>query len=460
MISPQELIERITAASDADDCIVVIKEKTEANLRWASSTLTTNGVMASREISVIAFVSVDGGMAAGSVSRSDVRSDEVQEVVRAAKAAALAAGPADDASDLATDITVGAWSDPHIATGPDAFVRIAPELGEMFRKAKADDIELFGYTEHSHSTTWVGSKRGLRLRHDQPAGRVEMTGKSHGRSRSTWEGRSTRDFSDVSIPEVDSQIRQRLEWQARTVEVPAGRHEAILPAGAVADLLTYAFWMMGAKEAHQGQSVYSKPGGGTRVGETFSPLPVQMFSDPAYPGLECSPFLAVPVSSEMASAFDNGLPSPRVNWFKDGALESLIQTRATSRLTGLPFTPPAGNMVAEVTGATGSIDDLVASTERGLLLNTLWYIRIVDPVSLLVTGLTRDGVYLVEGGEVTGAVTNFRWNESPVDLLQRISGVSASAITQPREWADWVERVAAPAMRFSDFNMSTVSQAS
>ena len=103
---------------------------------------------------------------------------------------------------------------------------------------------------------------------------------------------------------------------------------------------------------------------------------------------------------------------------------------------------------------------MIAATERGLLLTTLWYIREVDPQTLLLTGLTRDGVFLVENGEVTGAVNNFRFNESPVDLLGRTVQAGRTERTLPREWNDWFTRAAMPTLRVPDFNMSSVSPAS
>jgi predicted Zn-dependent protease len=108
----------------------------------------------------------------------------------------------------------------------------------------------------------------------------------------------------------------------------------------------------------------------------------------------------------------------------------------------------------------GSLDDMISHTGRALLVTCLWYIREVDPQTLLLTGLTRDGVYLVEDGEVVGAVNNFRFNESPVDLLRRISEVGSTTRTLPREWGDDFTRTAMPPLRFEDFNMSSVSQAS
>ena len=116
--------------------------------------------------------------------------------------------------------------------------------------------------------------------------------------------------------------------------------------------------------------------------------------------------------------FDNGLPLAATDWMREGRLEHLVTTRHSAGLTGLPVAPATGNLILDG-GGERSLDEMVAATERGLLLTCLWYIREVDPATLLLTGLTRDGVYLVENGEVVGEVNNFRFNESPVDLLSR-----------------------------------------
>ena len=148
-------------------------------------------------------------------------------------------------------------------------------------------------------------------------------------------------------------------------------------------------------------------------------------------------------------------------WIRGGKLENLMTSRYTADLIGAPAaTPDIENYVISVDGATGSTDDLVAGLGNGLLLTCLWYIRMVDPQTLLLTGLTRDGVYLVENGEVTGAVNNFRFNESPVDLLARFTTAGATVPSFSREWGDYFSRTATPPLLIPDFNMSSVSQAS
>jgi predicted Zn-dependent protease len=327
----------------------------------------------------------------------------------------------------------------------------------MFSRSVADKIELFGYSEHTNETTWVGSKGGLRLRKDSPVGRVEMTGKSHDRTRSTWAGVETHDFTDVSVADIDAQIRQRLNWQGTKVDLPAGKYDTIFPSGSVADIFTYMMWVSTARDAHEGQSVFSKKGGGTRIGEKLANVSLQFFSDPDFKQLPFSNFVATAVSSPFSSVFDNGQSIKRVDWLKDGVLQSLVQTRASAQLTNLDFTPLGENLVMSVDGASGSLEDMVKKVDNGLLLTTLWYIRMVDPNSLLLTGLTRDGVYHVKGGEVVGATNNFRWNDSPVSALSRIAHAGASEWTQPREWAGDMTSMSMPPLVIKDFNMSTVS---
>jgi predicted Zn-dependent protease len=459
MISAQNLIERITSAATCDDCIVILTETSQANLRWANSTLTTNGVILQRSITVIAFVAVDGGMSAGAVTRTDISADQIDAVLKEAIASARSAGAADDAAEIAKNVSFGNWSDAHNATGPDVFSKVAPDLGDMFKRSVSDGIELFGYAEHTHKTTWVGSKGGIRARYDQPAGRVEMTAKSHNRSRSTFEGVATRDFSNVSIASVDAKIRERLQWQANKIDIPAGKYDTVLPANAVGDLVLYMLWSAGARDAFEGRSAFSKKGGGTRIGEKLSSLPLNIYSDSAYKGLESIPFVASAASSALSSVFDNGQSLKRNDFIKGGVLSSLAQTQSSAKITSLAYTPVGDNLVVSVDGASGSMEDLVKKVDDGLLLTTMWYIREVDPSSLLLTGLTRDGVYRVKDGEVIGAVNNFRWNESPIAILSRISHVASTEITQLREWADYFDRCAAPAMVIKDFNMSTVSPA-
>ncbi|WP_328945364.1 metallopeptidase TldD-related protein [Streptomyces sp. NBC_00250] len=455
---PYEIVERALELSRADGCVVIADEESSANLRWAGNALTTNGVTRGRTLTVIATVDGAQGTASGVVSRSAVTVDELEPLVRAAEAAARAAGPAEDAQPLVTDVPSSPdFTDAPVETSSAVFADFAPALGEAFARARAGGRELYGFANHELTSTYLGTSTGLRLRHDQPNGTLELNAKSPDRSRSAWAGRSTRDFKDVDPAALDAELATRLGWAERRIELPAGRYETLLPPTAVADLLIYQLWSSTARDAVEGRTVFSKPGGGTRLGETLSPLPLTLRSDPNEPGLESAPFVIAHSSGDDSSVFDNGLPIAPTDWVRDGKLERLITTRHTAELTRLPVAPGAGNLILDG-GGERSLEEMVASTERGLLLTCLWYIREVDPATLLLTGLTRDGVYLVENGEVVGEVNNFRFNESPVDLLSRASEAGRTEKTLPREWSDWFTRAAMPALRIPDFNMSSVSK--
>jgi predicted Zn-dependent protease len=406
------------------------------------------------------------------VSRAGVREDQVEDVVRAAEEAATHASPAEDARPLlapgSPEAFVGdgagepdaRWDDPPRRTEIGVFGEFTPALGSAFETAKERGEKLYGYAEHDLVCAFLGTSSGLRLRHDQPSGRLEMNAKSADLSRSTWGGSASRDFTDVDVAAMHASLARRLEWGRRRVELPAGRYEALLPPGAMADLLTFLYRAAGARDAIDGRTVFSKAGGGTRVGEQLSGMPVTLRSDPSAPGLECTPFVITHASGRGASVFDNGLALRPSDWIREGKLAALQQTRYSAELSGLPVTPGIDNLIFEST-APGSpgLDDMLAGTGRGLLLTCLWYIREVDPQTLLLTGLTRDGVYLVENGEVTGEVNNFRFNESPVGMLGRLTEVGGCEPTLPREWNDRFTRVAMPPARIEGFNMSSVSQA-
>ncbi|MFE2744964.1 metallopeptidase TldD-related protein [Streptomyces scopuliridis] len=455
---PHEIVERALELSTADGCVVIADEQSSANLRWAGNALTTNGVTRGRTLTVIATVDGSQGTASGVVSRSAVTADDLEPLVRAAEAAARGAGPAEDAQPLVGGgQAAGDFTDAPSETTSAVFADFAPALGESFARARAGGRELYGFANHELTSTYLGTSTGVRLRHDQPSGTLELNAKSPDRTRSAWAGRSTRDFKDVDPASLDAELARRLAWAERKIELPAGRYETLLPPTAVADLLIYQLWSSTARDAAEGRTVFSRPGGGTRVGEKLSELPLTLRSDPHEPGLESAPFVIAHSSGDDASVFDNGLPLAATDWVRDGELAHLITTRHSAGLTGLPVAPGIGNLVLDG-GGERSLEEMVAGTERGLLLTCLWYIREVDPATLLLTGLTRDGVYLVENGEVVGEVNNFRFNESPVDLLSRASEAGRTEKTLPREWGDWFTRAAMPALRIPDFNMSSVSR--
>jgi predicted Zn-dependent protease len=456
MIGAQQVVDAALAQAarqgKADETIVLVTDRADAALRWAGNSMTTNGESVSRNTTVVSIVRRGNTAHVGSVRSSDVDPAAIADLVAASQQTALSAPEAsDNAQPLPGSDVPADWDAPVPGTGAHVFSGIAGPLAQGFRGAD----QLYGYARHIVETTFVATSGGLRRRYTQPTGSVEINAKRDGAS--AWAGVSTPDFIDVPVDSLLEQLSTRLGWAGRTVELTAGRYETIMPPSTVADMMIYLAWSMDGRGAQEGRTALSAPGGGTRVGEKLSELPLTLYSDPAATGLECTPFVAVPSSSERVSVFDNGMDIGPVDWVRDGAINALAYPRSAALEFDAPVAVPADNLL--MTGGSASLAEMIAGTERGLLLTTLWYIRTVDPTVLLLTGLTRDGVYLVEDGEVTAAVNNFRFNESPLDLLRRATEAGVSEMTLPREWGDWATRAAMPALRIPDFHMSSVSQA-
>ncbi len=447
------VVESALTLSKADGCVVILQESSTVNLRWATNTLTTNGSRRERSLTVISVVGESVGV------RSASTLDDLEALVRASEQAAREAAPAEDYTPLIIGSADAGFDAPAERTTTAVFAQLATDLGQCFETGRADGLRHFGYASHDTTTTWLASSTGLRRRHVQPKGYVEMTAKNDRRGGSSWVGQHTRDWTDLSALVLDAELRRRLSWAERFVDLPAGRYETLLPPSAVADLLVYTYWTASGRDAAEGRTVYSKPGGQTRVGEVLAPQGFSLRSDPHHPSFGVQPFVTAGGSSSSISVFDNGLDLAATDWVQDGRLDALVQTRASAAKTSSRLTPYVDNLIVSGAGSH-STDEMIAATQDGLLLTCLWYIRTVDPETLLLTGLTRDGVYKIEGGEVVGAVTNFRWNESPVDLLGRVTEVGASVPTLPREWSDFFTWTQMPTLRVPDFNMSSVSQAS
>jgi predicted Zn-dependent protease len=498
VIEAQAVVEAALAAAardGADGCIVLVDESSHADVRFAVNRTTTNGVRRDRTVTVIVMQKQSVGVA----RRSGVV--DVEQMVSAALTDARGAPPADDATTLVDGMGAArgggaavaaavAYGQSPLETDLSVLGGVLSGLSGAFARAARLDTQLAGFAEYGVSTLYLGSSTGVRLSHTQPTGALNVVGRSSDGARTAWAGAGSARIEELSFASLEEELWRRLDWAGRTLSLEAGRYEVILPPSAVGDMMgSLCFYGFGGQDAEDGRTVFSATGGdggggdggggsggsgsgsggsGTRVGEQLSTTPFTLYSDPVEPGIECMPFVANGSSNSEESVFDNGLPLGRTDWIRDGRLAHLRYHRAGAGRSGVDVAPYIDNLVLRVGdgggdgggGGTGTIDDMVSRTERGLLLTCLWYIREVDPATLLLTGLTRDGVYVVEDGVVVGAANNFRFNESPVDLLARATEVGDSVRALPREVGEYLNRTVMPPLRIPDFNMSSVSQAS
>ena len=274
-------IESGLAAATSDECIVIVRDSTEANLRWAINMLTTNGQMHHRSATVIAIRRVDGVGHAGVVSAPVASEDDLVALVGDACAACASAPASDDSAPLPDPVVDADYADGAVATSIDVFATFAEGLGRALEASRHAGTEMFGYAEHHSSTVWLATSAGARRRAVERWGKVELNAKHADRIGSAWVGRSTTDFTDVDADALADEVTHRLAWCENRVELPAGRYETILPPSAVADLMILTYWSASGRDAEQGRTVFAGPRAGTtRVGETLSGLPLTLSSGP------------------------------------------------------------------------------------------------------------------------------------------------------------------------------------
>jgi predicted Zn-dependent protease len=446
-MNPQDLVE--TALELLDEGVVILRESHGRNVRVANSSLTTNGDMRATTMSVISAQPVAGGTGVGVMTGQVTGTESACELAVLARAAADGA-PSSDRADL---IDAGVTDDYDAAPAALDDDTTSTMLGAVATFLDSPAAQ-FGYSEADRTTTYLATSAGTRYRHTQDSVRFEASARDA--SGSTWWGTNTwqADFPAAALAQTHD-----LALQQQREDLAPGRHPVILTPGAVADLLIYLAWSASARDAVEGHNVFARPGGGTRLGDWLTRRALTLYADPAFPGVASADRLVVDANSSMESVFDNGLPLARQDLIRNGQLVALRASRPTASRFGVEPAHLADNLILTDADGHGNAFDLVARTGDAVLINCLWYIREVDPQNLLLTGLTRDGVYRVRDGQVVAALPNFRFNVSVPDLLGRVLDASATAACLPREWADWFTRTAMPALLIDGFNLSSPSEA-
>jgi predicted Zn-dependent protease len=318
---------------------------------------------------------------------------------------------------------------------------VAPAL----RQAKEAGVVAAGFIDTAASTIAIVNTRGLYAEHTATGAAHTMTMRAADGSSSGWAGGEA-----TAIERIDSEGLARTAVEKclggrEARELEPGRYTVILEPTAAGMLLLRLLGHLDARAADEGRSFFSKPGGGNRIGEALFAERVTIESDPAD-------------ASAQAAPFDReGLPRARVRWIERGVVRALGRSRYWARERGGEPIADPGNLV--FSGGGQSLADLIASTERAVLITRFWYIRALNPRTMSYTGLTRDGTFLVENGRIAAAVNNFRFNQSLADLLRAVDAVGASTRVVATEGSSLGMPLVAPALRVRDFHLSSRSDA-
>ncbi|MGH7616519.1 MAG: TldD/PmbA family protein [Gemmatimonadaceae bacterium] len=435
----QTLIARVVKMSKADGIQVNIGGGYNANVRFADNRISTAGGVASANVSVQSSF----GPKHAVTSTNDFSDAGLERAVRQSEALAKLAPDDPEAMPLLGPQqyeNVMSYFDATAKLGPDGRADAARTAIELCRAA--GDLNAAGFLITGIGAGAVGNSKGLFAYQSGTSANYTLTVRTSDGTGSGWAGADHPDWSQVDVKAVAQHAIDKARLSRNPVAVEPGRYTVILEPQAVGDLVQLLAFALDARSADEGRSAFSKQGGGTKIGEKVVDQRVTLFSDPADPQL-------------LSNTFDGqGLPAHRQVWIENGMLKKLTYSRFWAQKKAQE--PDAGTNAVKLAGGTESLDDLIKSTPRGILVTRLWYLRQVDPRTELYTGLTRDGTFLIENGKLSKSVKNFRFNESPIFMLNNLEALGrAERVAGTEAGGD----VVMPAIKAHDFNFTSLSDA-
>ena len=432
------IIEQVKALSKADEVLVNVGSGHQSDVRFAANRMSTAGSVQSTSLIV---TSVIGRKHATAVT-TDLSSDSIKRVLEQSER--LARLSPDDPEWLPVlgpqrYLPVQGYFDATASVTAADRARVALTALEPARKA--GDLQAAGFLVVNAASSALGTSKGLFAYHRSTSANYTLTVRTADGTGSGWAGTEDNDWRKIDFAKVSNAAIEKARLSRNPVALEPGRYTVILEPQAVGDLVSLLGNALQARLADEGRSAFAKPGG-NKVGERIVDPRVTIFSDPQDPQLLLQPF-----SGE-------GLPSRRMTWIENGALKALAYSRFWARKQGKEATPGAGSL--KMLGGPTTTAEMIRSTPRGILVTRLWYLRSVDPRTILYTGLTRDGVFLIEDGKITKAVKNFRFNESPLFMLNNVEAIGP-AIRIPG--AESSGTFVMPALKVRDFNFTSSSDA-
>jgi predicted Zn-dependent protease len=446
MFSQQEvkdIIDRVIGYSKLPGCQVDVGWTEDDFIRFANNGITTSGYRVTQQISIS---STTADKRSGNAVVTELTPEALKNGVKQAEDLALISRPNPEDMPALPQQKYPKLSNYDSYTASARGDVMIPHVKAVLAGAVKNKLVAAGFIQRSSNAVGVGNKAGLFGYHTYTDSSLSHTMRNPEGTSSGWATQSSVSLKDLNGEE---QARVSIEKCLRGVnrkKLDPGKYTVIMEPAAVADLIGWLGFAFGARDAEQGQSFLSKPSKdeksvATFLGEKMFPEIITLRSDPFHPKLASTPW------------GPSLLPNEKVSWIEKGVVSNLFYDRFWAEKAGKKPTPFPANLVLD--GQDNTLNDLIASVDRGLIVTRLWYIRVVQPKTWQLTGLTRDGVFLIEKGKITDPVTNFRWNESPAEVLQR-----TTKLTQPmRVTNDETGSNMAPALITTDFNFASVSDA-
>ncbi|WP_373065118.1 TldD/PmbA family protein [Gemmatimonas sp.] len=435
----QAIVEKAVKWSKADAVDVQVNTYTQGNIRFADNQVSTAGATTDAQLGIQSAFGAKHAV----VTTNDLSDEAIKRAVdQSERLARLAPDDPESMPQLGSQqyAPVTSYFEASAALTADDRAKAALIALEMARKA--GDVKAAGYLVNTAGALAIGNSTGMFAYHRSTNVNYTLTARTADGTGSGWAAADHADWAQIDARRVAETAIAKARLSQKPVALEPGRYTVILEPQAVGDIVQLISNYADARSADEGRSPFVKQGGGNKVGEKIVDERVTIFSDPADPQLNGRPW-----------DFE-GMPLGRQVWIEKGVLKQLIYSRFWAKKHGK--TPTGGPSTFKMAGGTQSVEDLIKGTTRGILVTRLWYLREVDPRTILYTGLTRDGTFLVENGTITKSLRNFRFNESPLFLLNNIE-----ALGRPERLAGTEQGgdVVMPSIKARDFNFTSLSEA-
>lgn len=435
------ITDRVLGFATADETRVTISSGARGNTRFAVNQVSTAGDNYNAEVSVRSVI----GKRSGTVSTNKLDDESLRRAVQTAEQLArLAPEDPEAMPELGAQRYEAddAWRESTATLSPTAR---AAAVQAIATPSRAANLTSTGYLEHQAESTAVANNRGLFAYGRSTGAVLTTTVRTPDGTGSGWAGGIANDWSRIDSASLGARAIEKARRSMNPVAVEPGRYTVVLEPTAVGNLVQLLSRAFSARSADEGRSFFSRAGGGTKIGERVLDPRVTLVSDPHDERAPTNTFSG------------DGMPVTRTTWIENGVVKTLAYDRYWAQQKNVEPTQSGGSFI--MSGGDSSLEELIASTERGILVTRFWYIRPVDPRTILYTGLTRDGTFLIEKGKVTRAVKNLRFNESPVFMLNNLESLGRPERVSASESGGVGQGVVVPAIKVRDFNFTSLSDA-
>lgn len=437
----EAIARRALAMATAEATRVALQSGTRGNTRFANNQVSTAGDNYDTTITVRSLF----GKRSATVTTNKLDDAGLRYAVETSeRLAKLAPEDPEEMGELEPQQYAEgrAWSDATAQLDPSGR---AAAVSAITRHAREVNLLSTGYLEATAGSFAVANSRGLFAYSRGTGAALTTTVRTPDGLGSGWAGAAHNDVSRLDAASIGARAIEKARLSTNPVAIEPGRYTVVLEPTAVGNLVQNIGFALSARNADEGRSFFSKQGGGNKIGLKIVDERVTVVSDPLNVDAPANTFTG------------EGLPTARTVWIENGVLRNLAYDRYWAQKSGREPVPFVASFA--MSGGTTSIEEMIASTQRGILVTRFWYIRPVDPRVLLVTGLTRDGTFLIENGRITKAVKNLRFNESPIFMLNNIEAMGRPVRVSASESGSPGVAVVVPPLKVRDFTFTSLSDA-